>query len=172
MNTTHARVLCRLAFTFAAIVATTTHVHAQGLAQRETTASVALRGATMDEIDHVAFSPSELKWWDAAGLPGAEIAYLVADGTGRNPYAFRLRFPDGYEMKPHKHGSRRFVTVLHGTYHIGFGTTADRARTVAFPAGSFIMLPGDMPHFGWVEGETILQMSGRGPFEVRWADGN
>jgi hypothetical protein len=38
------------------------------------------------------------------------------------------------------------------------------------PAGSYSMMPKEMRHFVWAEGETIVQLHGIGPFKTIWVN--
>lgn len=132
------------------------------------TAAIRMGTVSVEDVRSAGVKAADLAWIDVAELPGVQISYLLADKGGVNPYSYRLRLPAGYELRPHKHGARRYVTVLQGTYVAGFGETADRNRAVAFPAGSFVWIPKNMPHFAWTKGETVIQVHGRGAFKVKW----
>jgi hypothetical protein len=43
-------------------------------------------------------------------------------------------------------------------------------RAPHLPPASFVHLPAGMPHYAWVEGETIVQINGAGPFDVTYVD--
>lgn len=127
--------------------------------------------ATVTDIESIGRRPADLDWMEIEGAPRVQIAYLLTDQTGASPYAYRLRFPADYAIIPHRHQARMHLTVLQGTYMVGFGPTLDRARTVAFPTGSYIWIPKRSAHFGWTEGETILQVHGTGPMNLDWVAG-
>jgi len=59
----------------------------------------------------------------------------------------RLRFPDGFDVKPHWHTQIEHVTVISGTLHFGMGEKFDRAKTQPMPAGSFGFWPIGMKAF-------------------------
>jgi len=80
----------------------------------------------------------------------------------------RLKFPDGYALEAHRHDNRELVTVLSGTYRLGFGSKPDRSKTVAFPAGSYVVIPAGVPHYAFMDGPTVLQVSGDGPMDFDW----
>jgi hypothetical protein len=58
------------------------------------------------------------------------------------------------------------VTVLDGTFVIGMGETADRAKAKPIPAGGVGVAPAKMPHFAWADGPTVVQVHGAGPFQL------
>lgn len=60
------------------------------------------------------------------------------------------------------------VTVISGTFMLGFGERLDRSATRALPAGSYAMLPKKAPHYNVMKGETILQFHGIGPYDSQY----
>lgn len=77
---------------------------------------------------------------------------------------------DGFKVMPHTHPKDEHVTVLAGTLHLGMGATFDEKLGKALPAGSFGLTAAGMKHFGWVKGETILQLHGTGPWGVEYVN--
>ena len=45
------------------------------------------------------------------------------------------------------------VTVLSGSFAMGMGDKLDATKTKAFPAGSFLVMPGKMNHFAVAKAE-------------------
>jgi hypothetical protein len=115
---------------------------------------------------------SSIAWTEgpAALAKGAMMAVLEGDPSKPGPFTLRFRFPDGFEVRPHWHTQTEHVTVVSGNLHIGMGDTFDRAATNAMPAGSFGFWPAGTRHFAWVEGETILQLHGMGPWTVTYVN--
>jgi hypothetical protein len=114
---------------------------------------------------HVAVVPDEIKWGPASPKlpPGAEIAVLVGDPSVPGaPYVFRAKLPDGYSVPPHWHPMDENVTVMEGVFALGFGERADRTTMRDLPAGSYVTLPKQEPHFNRIKGRTILQFHGSG----------
>jgi quercetin dioxygenase-like cupin family protein len=58
------------------------------------------------------------------------------------------------------------LTVLSGTFLLGMGNTADEAAVQTYQPGTFIYIPGEHPHYGGVEGETVVQLHGQNPFKI------
>jgi quercetin dioxygenase-like cupin family protein len=100
--------------------------------------------------------------------PGAERAILEGDPSKSGPFVFRIKMPDGYAVPPHVHPKAERVTVIKGTLNIGMGEKFDKAAARAMPAGSFGYWPAGMKHFGWMTGETILQLHGNGPWQITY----
>lgn len=118
---------------------------------------------------HVTVSPEKVKWGPASPKlpPGAQFAILSGDPTKPGaPYVFRARLPDGFSVPPHWHPMDENVTVIKGTFMLGFGELLDKAATRALGPGSYAMLPKNMPHYNVIKGETILQFHGIGPYDI------
>lgn len=130
-------------------------------------AAVELVRVSASDVASWGVEPDDLSWIEAVDLPGVLITYLLAEAEG-DPYVIRLKIPDGYPIGTHAHSTRAFVTVLQGTFLLGAGTTPDRSKLVAFPAGSYVVIPPDVPHFAWTDGETVIQMSGSAPERFEW----
>jgi hypothetical protein len=114
--------------------------------------------------------PDALAWQDApASLPaGAKIALLEGDPARPGPFVFRVKFPDGYRVMPHTHPKPERVTVISGTLYFGMGEKFDKSKGREMPAGTFGTWPAGMKHFGWVKGETVLQLHGEGPWTINY----
>jgi hypothetical protein len=112
------------------------------------------------------FLPRDVPWkaGPATLRPGAKVAVLEGDPTRDGFFTMRLSLPNDFEVRPHWHSQVEHVTVLSGVLHFGMGEKFDRAATRPMPAGSFGHWPIGMRHFAWAEGETILQLHGRGPW--------
>jgi hypothetical protein len=98
------------------------------------------------------------------------MALLEGDPAKEGMFTVRMRFPDGFVVAPHWHSQIEHVTVLSGTLHFGMGDKFDRKATRAMPAGSFGYWPVGMKHFGWMEGKTVLQLHGRGPWTITYVN--
>ena len=120
-------------------------------------------GANLNSLENT-------KWVSGpASLPkGAMIAVLEGDPNKEGPFAFRIKAPDGYQIPPHTHPKTERVTVLSGTFHIGMGEKFDAKATQAMPAGTYGHWPAGMKHFVRVEGETIVQFHGDGPWIITY----
>ena len=86
----------------------------------------------------------------------------TADG---GPVKF-LKLPDGYRVFPHWHPKTERLTIIQGVVNLGTGDRFDAEGTRALSAGTYSSMPPRMAHFAWMKGETILQLSSIGPWEV------
>jgi Domain of unknown function (DUF4437) len=120
---------------------------------------------------HVMFTPVDVQWADIPSLPGgAKIAVLEGPLTEAVPFTFRIKFPANSKVPPHWHPAVERVTVLSGTLHLGVGDTFDQAKTKALPAGSISIMEPKINHFAWTGEETIVQLSGMGPWGITYVN--
>lgn len=122
---------------------------------------------------HIILTPDQIKFGPAPpALPaGAEVA--IVEGDPSKPgmlFVLRLKFPDGYKVMPHWHPSDEKVLVLQGTLGLGMGDKFDAAAGHELPVGSYASMPRGVRHYAWGNGETIVQVSGIGPFEVHYVN--
>jgi quercetin dioxygenase-like cupin family protein len=117
--------------------------------------------------------PDKIEWRAAALLPpGAQVAVLEGDPAKPGFFTMRLKMPDGYRIPAHSHSRPERVTVLSGTLYLGLGDGSDAASAKRLGAGSYTSMPPKMVHFGWMKGETILQLSSIGPWTVTYVNPN
>ena len=122
----------------------------------------------------IRLTPAELTWTDGPPMlpPGARMA--VIDGSLSEPGLFtvRLKFPANYRIPPHWHPVKVTVTVISGTFNMGFGDELDTGKGKVLPAGSIFEMPARIHHFGWTTEETIIQEHGIGPLSVHYLKGH
>ena len=119
---------------------------------------------------HVMFTPDGLQWTDTPALPGAKVAVIEGPLTEAVPFTFRIKFPANYKIAPHWHPAIERVTVLSGTIHLGVGDTFDQSKAKALPAGSISIMEPKMNHFAWTSEETVVQLSGMGPWGITFVN--
>ena len=65
---------------------------------------------------------------------------------------------------PHTHRDTRVITVVDGELCYGFGDTFDENGCKLYPEGSYFVVPGNAPHYGFGKtGDAVYQESGVGP---------
>ncbi len=97
------------------------------------TVAVLVIGASplAQEPPHVVTLPDDVKWGPASPKlpPGAQFALLAGDPSKLGvPYVFRAKLPDGFTVPPHWHPADENVTVVRGTFILGFGKKFDKDR--------------------------------------------
>lgn len=117
-------------------------------------------------------TPDELRWGKPPpGLPAAAEAAVV-DGDPAQPgwFAVRLRMPDGTQIRPHWHPTDEHITVLSGRFGVGMGDSWSTTQMKELPPGGYAMMPAGHRHFAVAHGETIVQVTGPGPFQIHYVN--
>ena len=114
----------------------------------------------------VATRVSEVVWNDLGLIPGVKIAVLHGNPGQPGHYVVRLNFPPNTRMPAHWHPRAEYATILSGTLLLAMGEKEDLAAVQPYAAGSFLVVPPRMPHYGKSEDEVIFELSGPGPYEV------
>jgi quercetin dioxygenase-like cupin family protein len=123
--------------------------------------------------EHVkTYTPDALNWSAAPdALPaGAQLAVLEGNPMGPGAYTMRLKMPGDYKIPPHHHARREHVTVISGAFKVGMGDTFDAGKMNEFPAGSFAYLEPTVHHYAMAKGETVIQLHGTGPWEIKYVN--
>jgi hypothetical protein len=120
---------------------------------------------------HVMVTPGDLQWVDVPSLPaGAKVAVIKGPLTEAVPFTFRIKLPANFKIPPHWHPAVERITVLSGTFHLGTGDTFDQAKMKVLLAGSISIMEPKMHHFVWTSEETIVQLSGMGPWGITYVN--
>lgn len=129
----------------------------------------AMKAHSHGKAEAVIVDANTIKWGEAPpDVPkGAQIAVLHGDPTKAGQYTIRLKFPDAYKIPPHWHTQDEQLTVLSGklVLHMGDTMTADPHD---LEMGAYHFLPGKMHHAAEAKGETVVQISGAGPFDIHY----
>jgi quercetin dioxygenase-like cupin family protein len=125
---------------------------------------LAIGAAALAQSQPITVKPENVKWTDMKGMPGWKEAILVGDPEKPGPYVQRIKIPPNSAVPAHSHPDTENITVLAGTFGIGEGSKADKAKEQVLGVGSFYLLPADTVHFAWAgpKGATI-QIHGVGP---------
>ncbi|CAN5187010.1 hypothetical protein BH10PSE9_BH10PSE9_07560 [soil metagenome] len=142
------------------------HIHAPAVTPAAVTTPQA------EPPHHTVVPGDAIKWGAApASLPaGAQAAALLGNPAKEGPFVLRLKFPAGFLVPPHMHSKDEFIVVLSGNATINSGEKVDESALKGLPTGSFFHLPSGMAHYLWAETETIVQLNGTGPFDVKYID--
>lgn len=118
----------------------------------------------------IRLTPDELTWTAGPPMlpPGASMAVIEGSFSKPGPFTVRLKFPANYRIPPHWHPVKVTVTVISGSFNMGFGDELDPGRGKTLPTGSIFEMPATIHHFGWTTEETIIQEHGIGPLGVKY----
>jgi quercetin dioxygenase-like cupin family protein len=121
---------------------------------------------------HLLYSVGEIEWQDGPGSlePGAEFAVLEGNPGEPGVFTMRIRMPDGYYISPHWHPGVERVTVISGVFRLGSGDELDAENTIPLEPGSYTSMPPGMRHYAIAEGETVIQLTSVGPWELNYVN--
>ena len=127
--------------------------------------------ALADETPHAVVTPADIKWVEAPPtIPaGAKLALLQGDPARPGFYVFRLMLPANYRLPVQSHPAELAITVVSGTPVLGTGDKVDPAAKTS-PAGSFMPIAAKTNHYVTTKKETVLELSGVGPFAIAYAN--
>jgi quercetin dioxygenase-like cupin family protein len=129
--------------------------------------------AALAQAEHpMIMSGGDVTWQPAPpSMPkGAQIAVLAGDPAKEGPFTLRIKTPANFDIPAHSHPTDEAVTVLSGEFHLGMGEKLDKSKTHALTPGGFVVAPATMNHFGFTTVETIVQVSGMGPFAITYVN--
>lgn len=119
---------------------------------------------TMNSAAGMSFQPLEVPGFKS----GMQVAVLHGDPAGKGDYTLRLKFPAGYTFPAHYHPNAEHLTVLSGTFLLSMGEK-EGGTLREYQPGDFLYIPPKKPHYGGAKGETVIQLHGIGPFEIKLA---
>jgi hypothetical protein len=125
-------------------------------------------------MKHTMTTPDQMKWGPAPpALPaGAQLAVLDGDPGKAGLFVIRAKFPDGYKVPPHWHPTDEHVVIVSGTLKAGSGNKWDDASMHTLGAGSYAKMARRMSHYVQAQGETVVQITAMGPFQVTYVNPN
>jgi quercetin dioxygenase-like cupin family protein len=112
-----------------------------------------------------ATNAAELAWGEAPKVfpKGAQMAVLHGDPFKKGAYTARLKMPAGYKIPAHWHTLDEQLTIVSGDFIL---TMDDGTHELA--AGAYHFLPGRMHHAAEARGDTVVQVSAMGPFDMHY----
>lgn len=113
-----------------------------------------------------------IKWGAAPpGLPaGAKATLLQGNPNGTGRYVIRLQFPSNYKVPFHAHTNAMDVTVVSGTLYVASSQTYDKKKAFAIKPGDFYHLPPQASQLLFTKGETVVEIHGDGPYDLKYAN--
>jgi anti-sigma factor ChrR (cupin superfamily) len=109
-------------------------------------------------------SPSDLQWFPATDLKGAEVAIVSGNPEKKEPFIARVKLPANFQIPVHTHHINEYDTVISGALYVGTGAKFDADNGEKISAGSFVLIPAKLQHYIWTKEETVLQVNGMGPW--------
>ena len=105
----------------------------------------------------------------AANAPAVQMTPLIGDPTKPGLYTVRVNIAPHTQVRPHTHRDNRSVTVISGTWHMGYGGTFDTKALKDLPPGSFYTEPAGQAHFAQTGDEpVVIWVTGYGPSDTKF----
>jgi quercetin dioxygenase-like cupin family protein len=120
----------------------------------------------------VGITPQDVRWFTPPYyMDGRQRAQMLGDSNQGGAWIDRVKIPAGGRVLAHTHPHDEIVTVIEGTWYLGEGEKFDLTKLKAYPAGSFIVIPGGVPHFvAAKDGTVIVQLSATGKFGTEYLE--
>jgi uncharacterized RmlC-like cupin family protein len=138
--------------------------------------SIALvsNAATTDDppLQMQRFSASDITAMVAAAKAsptGIQMTNLIGDPTKPGLYTVRVAIAAHTQAKPHIHRDNRSVTVVSGTWSMGYGAQFDQKALESLPPGSVYTEPAGQAHFSQTGDEpVVILVTGYGPSDTKF----
>ena len=105
----------------------------------------------------------------ASAPPTVQMTPLIGDPTKPGLYTVRVNIASHTQVRPHTHRDNRSVTVISGTWHMGYGGTFDTKALKDLPPGSFYTEPAGQAHFAQTGDEpVVIWVTGYGPSDTKF----
>lgn len=102
--------------------------------------------------------------------PGAKLAVLEGNPQEAKSFTIRIKAPSKYKFPVHSHGITDRVTVISGALMFAVGDTWSDKDLKEMKPGAVGMVPKGVNHYGAAKGETVFQVFGVGPLDIKWAN--
>jgi len=121
---------------------------------------------------HLLYTPEDVAWQPgpASFDEGSQFAVLEGDPSEAGVFTMQIEMPDGFVINPHTHPNVERVTVLGGTLLLGSGAEVSREAADVLPTGSYTSMPPGMVHYAIAEGETVIQLTSVGPWQINYVN--
>jgi quercetin dioxygenase-like cupin family protein len=116
-----------------------------------------------------AVTPDELKF-NRNPATGSELAVVMGKPREPGPFVVRVRYPAGLKAMPHSHPNDTYVTVISGVLRYAEGEKFDESKFKDYPAGSFFVIPANVPHYENATAPMEFQAHGIGPIRFIFVD--
>jgi uncharacterized RmlC-like cupin family protein len=139
--------------------------------------SISLSAATADDkpLPMQRFTAAEIASMAAAnkpgnsGVAGVQMTNLIGDPSKPGLYTVRVAIAAHTQARPHVHRDNRSVTVVSGTWQMGYGAQFDEKALKSLPPGSVYTEPAGQAHFSQTGNESaVILVTGYGPSDTRF----
>jgi quercetin dioxygenase-like cupin family protein len=125
-------------------------------------------GADADAATPAQWQPESIAW-QQVNADGTRYALLEGRREGDGlPFSYAFFIPAGTWDQAHWHSADARVFVARGTLRLGYGDTLDRSRAIAYPAGSYLLVPAGAHHFDGADEDTLIFGTALGPWATHY----
>jgi len=127
--------------------------------------------ALADEpVARTRLTPPEITALANAGKDSpVRMVNLIGDPTKPGLYTVRVAIAAHTQVRPHSHRDNRSVTVVSGSWRVGYGTRFDPKELKSLPPGSLYTEPARQPHFAQAGDEpVVIWVTGYGPSDTKF----
>jgi anti-sigma factor ChrR (cupin superfamily) len=119
----------------------------------------------------VGLTPDKVRWFTPPYYnDGRQRAQLFGDSSQGGTWIDRVKIPGGVRIPAHTHSRDELATVIEGTWYVGEGANFDAAKLKSYPAGSFVVIPANVPHFVEAKGAVVVQLTGSGKWQTDYLE--
>jgi uncharacterized RmlC-like cupin family protein len=105
--------------------------------------------------------PDKINWRKGTT---SDTALLQGDPSKPGIYMELTRWKAGNTSRPHMHNNARYITVISGTWWLGWGNTYDPASMYPAKAGTYVVHEAMQPHYdGAKDEDCVILIVGMGP---------
>ena len=121
------------------------------------------------KVQHVVRA-NEIKWKPCpSNLPeGCEMAILEGNPKSNDLFTVRFKLSGKFVMPPHTHPKDERVTILQGNAYVAFGKDVTKEDAKEFGTGDYYVNARESIHTVWTDDNTIIQITGIGPWEANF----
>ena len=132
--------------------------------------ALCLPALAQEPVAMVRLTPAEIASLAAAHANApVQMTNLIGDPTKPGLYTVRVAIPAHTQVQPHSHRDNRSVTVISGTWHMGYGTSFDAKALKDLGPGSLYTEPAGQPHFAQTTDEpVVIWVTGYGPSDTQF----
>jgi hypothetical protein len=122
-------------------------------------------------VQHVVHA-EDMPWQPCPpNLPGGcEMAILEGSPKSNDLFTIRFKINGAFIMPAHTHPKDERVTVLQGKAYVAFGKGATKEDATVFVPGDYYVNAKNEIHTVWADENTIIQITGIGPWEAHFVE--
>ena len=138
---------------------------------RESSTQVGVMQFPEGTVQHIVYA-KDIEWKPCPpNLPeGCEMAVLEGSPKSNDLFTVRFKVNGKFIMPPHTHPKDERATILQGKAYVAFGKDATREDAKEFGPGDYYVNARNEIHSVWADSNTIIQLTGIGPWEANFIE--